>query len=294
MNYRFQNTVWLNANPGHKGHYAFHLLVLVVLCVAVSPAGADFDETYKLTVGGLITDFETSLRINSRDNSIDEKIRLEDDLGFDSTVQSGWIRGFWRMAPRHRLSLLYTQFSRSSESISTTDIEVDGSVIKAGAFIGSSAKTHLFDIEYIYSFYKRPNIELGISAGLYWLNSVVELAAAGEVIFEGETQPEFRGDYQANQRLVAPLPLIGLALGYELNNKWRVKATARFFDVTINDIDGYIFSSNLGAEYYFNSHVGLGAALVWFDLSVKYNGVVLINTLEYEYAGAQAYLSFKY
>lgn len=294
MNYHFQNAVWLNDHPGHKGRYAFHLLVLVVLCIAVSPARAGFDETYKLTVGGLITDFETSLRINSRDNSIDEKIKLEDDLGFDSTVQSAWIRGFWRMAPRHRLSLLYTRFSRSSEAISTTDIEVDGNIIEAGAFVSSSSKTHLFDIEYTYSFYKRPNIELGISAGLYWMNSVFELAAAGEVIFEGETQPEFRGDYQADQRLIAPLPLIGLTLDYEFNEKWRLNAGARFFDVTISDIDGYIFSSSLGAEYYFTNHVGLGAALAWFDLSVKYNGVVLINTLEYEYAGAQVYLSLKY
>lgn len=258
------------------------------------PARSDFDETYRLTVGGLITDFETSLRINSRDNSIDEKITLEDDLGFDTTVRSAWIRGYWRMASRHRLSLLYTRFSRTSEVISTADVEVGGNIIRAGAFFGSSARTHLFDIEYIYSLYKRPNIELGISAGLYWMNSVVELAASGEVIFEGETQPEFRSDYEADQRLIAPLPLIGLTLDYELSDQWRVNAAARFFDVTINDIDGYIFSSSLGAEYYFSRHVGLGATLAWFDLSVKHNGVVFINTLEYEYAGIQAYLSLKY
>jgi hypothetical protein len=126
------------------------------------------------------------------------------------------------------------------------------------------------------------------------MNSVFELAASGEVIFEGETQPEFRSDYEANQRLIAPLPLIGLTLDYEFNEKWRLNAGARFFDVTISDIDGYIFSSSLGAEYYFTKHVGLGAALAWFNLSVKYNGVVFINTLEYEYAGAQVYLSLKY
>lgn len=278
----------------YQGRHGLRLLLIMIACLAASPVRSDFDETYQLTVGGLVTDFETSLRINSRDNSIDEKIELEDGLGFDTTVRAAWIRGNWRMAPRHRLSLLYTRFGRTSELISQTDIDIAGNIIKAGAYVGSSAKTHLFDIEYMYSFFKRPDIELGVTAGLYWMNTVFELAAAGEVVFEGETQPVFRSDYEANQRLIAPLPLIGLTLAYEINDNWRLNAGARFFDVTISDIDGYIFSSKLGAEYYFTPHLGLGAALAAFNLSVKHNGVVFINTLEYEYSGIQLYFAYKY
>jgi hypothetical protein len=270
------------------------LALLLPACLVASPAIAAFDETYKLNVGGLVTNFETSLRINSRDESIDEEIKLEDRLGFDSEVRLGFIRGFWRMAERHRLSLLYTPLRRTSELTSQNDIEIGGNTIKSGAYIGTSVRTHLFDFEYVYSFYKRPQTEIGVTAGLYWMNSVIELNAAGEVIFEGETTPEFRTDYQADQRLIAPLPLIGLIGAYELNDKWRVKAAVRFFDVTISDIEGYIFSSSLSTEYYFSRHIGLGASLAAFNLSVKHNGVVFINTLAYEYAGLQAYMTFKY
>ena len=278
----------------HPGLLALRLPLLFLACFVVTPAWSAFDETYLLTVGGLVTDFDTSLRINSRDNSIDDKIFLEDDLGFDSRVRSAWIRGYWRIASRHRLSLFYTRFSRATEFVSQSDIDIGGNVIKAGAFFGTSAKTHLFDIEYMYSFFKRPNIELGITAGVYWMNSVVELAAAGEVILEGETQPVFRSDYEANQRLIAPLPLVGLTGAYEFNDNWRVRAQARIFDVTINDIDGYIFSAHLGTEYYFGRHFGLGAALAAFNLSVQHNGVVFINTLAYEYSGIQVYMALKY
>lgn len=274
--------------------HRLRLLFLLIACLAAFPASSAFDETYQLTVGGLVTDFETSLRINSRDNSIDDKIDLEEDLGFESTVRSAWIRGYWRMAPRHRLSLLYTRFSRATELITTKDVDVAGNIIQAGAYIGSSARTHLFDIEYMYSFFKRPDIELGVTAGVYWMNTSFELAAAGEIVFEGETEPVFRSDYEASQRLIAPLPLIGLTLGYEINDNWRLKAGARFFDVTISDIDGYIFSSNLGTEYYFTRHFGLGASLAVFNLSVKHNGVVFTNTLAYEYSGLQLYLVYKY
>jgi hypothetical protein len=278
--------------PASRG--PLRLLVLVAVSLSTTTAWSAIDETYRLVAGGLVTDFETSLRINSRDNSIDDKIILEDDLGFDSTVRSAWIRGYWRMANRHRLSLLYTRFSRATEFVSQTDINVGENIIKAGAFFGTSTRTHVFDIEYVYSFFKRPNIELGISAGVYWMNSVFELEAAGEVILEGETEPQFRTDFESSQRLVAPLPLIGLVGAYEFNEKWRVKAQARVFDVTISDIDGYIFSANLGAEYYFTQHFGLGSSIGAFNLSVQHNGVVFINTLAYEYSGLQLYMVLKY
>ena len=95
-------------------------------------------------------------------------------------------------------------------------------------------------------------------------------------------------------RLIAPLPLIGLTGAYEINENWRVRAQARVLDVTISDIDGYIFSANLGAEYYFTQHFGLGASLGAFNLSVQHNGVVFINTLSYEYSGIQLFMTLKY
>jgi hypothetical protein len=272
----------------------FNRYALLLIYVIASPAWAAFDETYNLYVGGSVMKFDTTLRINSRDESIDEEIELEEGLGFDSRVRLGFIRGFWRMADRHRLSLIYAPIKRSSEFTTINDIDIGGNVIKAGAFIGTSVRTHVFDIEYLYSFFKRPNIEIGFTAGLYWMNSVAELAAAGEVIIEGESEPVFRSDYRADQRLIAPLPLIGLTAAYEINDNWRVNAAARFFDVTINDIEGYLAASSLGTEYYFTEHVGLGASLAWFDLRVRHNGVVFFNTFSYEYVGIQAYLAFKY
>lgn len=270
------------------------LLALLVMLFVATPAWPDFDERYSLTVGGSLTEFDTKLRINSRDGSIDNEIDIEDELGFDSEVDLGWINGKWRIADRHRLSLLYIPIRRTAELTTSNDIDVGGNTIKAGAFLDSSVKTHVFDIEYIYSFFKRPGIEIGFTAGIYWMNSLAELTAAGEIVFEGEDVPEFRSDYEANQRLIAPLPLIGFTAGYEFNPQWSATAAARYLDVTISDIDGRILNLNLSTEYYFTKHVGAGVALALFDVSVRHNGVVFYNTLTYEYSGLQAYLAFKY
>ena len=140
-----------------------------------------------------------------------------------------WARGDWRIADKHRLSLAYTQIDRSSELASQKDIELEGNTILAGASLSSSVKTHVFDIGYIYSFYKRPNIELGVTAGLYWMNSLAEVAGSGNVILEGDDQEQLVNSFSSSQRLIAPLPLLGITADYALNDKWIVRGTARFF-----------------------------------------------------------------
>lgn len=269
-------------------------LALIILCITVLPAQADFDEIYRLDIGGSVVDFDSKIRINSQDDSIDKEIDFEDGLGFDSQLRIGFVKGSWRMANRHRLSLLYVPIKRTTEKTTSNDIEIGGDIIRAGASVGSSAKTHVFDIEYLYSFYKRPNLELGVSAGIYWMNTLTEVTASGQVILEGSDQEEFRTDFQANQRLIAPLPLLGLSASYAITPQWLAHAYARYFDVTISDIEGRIVSFNIKTEYYFTSHFALGAALTSFDVDVKHNGVVFINTLGYDYSGLQAYLALKY
>ncbi len=206
----------------------------------------------------------------------------------------GTLKGSWRMADRHRLTLLYVPINRSTERTTVNDIEVGEVIVRAGASVGVSTKTHVFDIEYLYSFYKRPKLELGVSAGIYWMNINTEITAAGQIFVEGSDQDEYRTDFQANQRFVAPLPLLGLSASYAINPRWLTHAYARYLDVTINDIEGSILSLNLKTEYYFTDHVGLGALYTAFDVSVRQDGVVLTNTLQYSYEGLAAYLVFRY
>lgn len=271
-----------------------HRFIIFALCVIAWPAQADFDERYMLEVGGTVVNFDSHIRINSRDGSIDKEIDLEDDLGVDSEVRMGTLKGSWRMADRHRLTLMYVPISRTTERTSSKDIEVDGDIIRAGASVGVSMKSHVFDIEYLYSFYKRPKLELAGSAGIYWMNVKTEITASGQVLVDGSTQDEYRSDFQANQRFIAPLPLLGLSASYAINPRWSTHAYARYLDVTINDIEGRILALSLKTDYYFTDHIGLGAIYAAFDLNVEQSGVVSYNSLKYSYEGLAAYLTFKY
>ena len=278
----------------YPAHRLIRTFILLTFCLFAPTAWSALDETYQLTIGTSVSDYDSKIRINSRDDSIDREIDFEDVLGLDNEVRLGWLKGTWHMGKRHALNLIYLPIRRTSVITSIKDINVSGNVIKAGASFGTSVSTHVFDIEYAYSFYQRPDLDIRVTGGLYWMNSLVEVTAAGEIIPEGEDLPAFRADYQANQRLIAPLPLFGVAAVYEINPQLRVKANARYFDVTIGDIDGRILSLTLGTEYYFTKHLGLGASITSFDLSVRQSGVVFINSLQYQYNGLQAFLTLKY
>lgn len=267
--------------------------IIVILCVIAWPVQAEFDETYRLDIGASLVEFDSKVRINSRDDSVDEEIDLE-DLGFDSQLRLGVVKGTWRMADRHRLSLLYSQIKRATGVTTKKDIEVAGTIIRAGATVASSVKTHVYDIEYLYSYYKRPDLELGVSAGIYWMNSLTELIAEGEVRIEGETQDEIRNNFEAYQRLIAPLPIVGLSASYEIKPQWLAHAYARYLDVAINDIDGRILSLIVKTEYFLTEHVAVGASYASFNVNVRQNGVVFINTLQYGYNGLQASLVLRY
>ncbi|VAW61464.1 hypothetical protein MNBD_GAMMA08-1748 [hydrothermal vent metagenome] len=255
---------------------------------------ADIDEIYRISVGANLSNYNTELSINSRDASIDAIVDFEDDLGYDSDVNVGWISALYRVGDLHHLKLTYTPLKRSASATNTSDLVIDGTTIKAGAFISSSVQTDIVDFSYIYSFYKTPNLEAGFSAGIYWLFNSTNIFAAGQIQAEGEDQPAFVADYNSEQKLQAPMPLLGLSINYEITPAWRTHASIRFLSVQLSETEGRIFSADIGGEYYFNDNWGMGLSLSSFDLDVEVKNIITSTSLGWAHNGIQIYAVFKY
>jgi len=262
--------------------------------VIALPVQAAFDERYKLSIGTVLTRFNSHITINSQDGSIDKEIDFEDDAGFDSDVRTSWISGWYRVGDNHRLKLSYMPIRRTAFRQIDKDIIVDNTTIKAGAVMASDANNDIFDISYIYSVYKKPNLEVGLSAGLYWLSTDSTILAAGEIQAEGDDTPVFKSDFESKQKLQAPLPLFGISADYAITPSWRTRAAFRYLHVTIENIEGDVFTVDIGTKYYFNRHWGLGASLGYVDLNVDTDGVLLTNSLGWSYDGILIYGVFKY
>ena len=255
---------------------------------------SDIDEIYSLSVGANLANYSSDLTINSQDNSVNAGFNFEDDMGYDKHVNAGWISGWYRTGELHRLRLTYTPINRSSSIQNTKDIVIDNTTIKAGALIRSQTNTDILDFSYIYSFHKTRKIEAGFSTGIYWFLNDTKIFAAGEIQAEGDDQSSFKSDYFTEESLLAPMPLIGLSVNYEISSSWRSHASVRYLDVQIDEIDGSIFSAEAGSEYYFNDNWGIGASLAYFDLDIKVNGIISNSTLSWDHSGIQLYAVFKY
>ena len=278
----------------YQRRYRVKLLLLLVSSLLITPASAELNEKYSLSVGYSVTTFDSEVVIRSQDDSINKEIDLEDDLGFSSNVRAGWVRGSYRLADRHQLRLTYTPTRRTASAVSTKDLSIEDAVILAGASIQSNFQSDIFDIDYVYSFYKRPHIELGISGGIYWLYTKTEITASGEIQTGDSDNPELRTDYQTKQTLHAPLPLFGLTGTYEISPRWNIKAGARYLFVSISDIKGEITSLGLATDYLITKHWGVGLSVTTFSLDVEKDGIVFVNSLKWQHEGAQLYIVYEY
>jgi len=254
---------------------------------------ADINEMYHLAIGTNLEIYDTGLSINSN-NKPTNKIDLEDDFGYDNRISTLWVNAWYRVGNLHRIRMTYTPLSRSAQNISTQDIIIEDTTIRAGAEVSTKTRTDILDFSYIYSFHKSPELELGISAGIYWLLNSTTIEASGQIQSENADTPSFVNDYFSNQKLQAPMPLIGLSAIYEITHRWRAHAAIRYLSVQVNDIDGKISSMELGTEYYFNDNWGAGLSINYFDLKVNAGRLLTNTTLNWAHNGAQVYVSFKY
>ncbi|MCP3688857.1 MAG: hypothetical protein GY784_10625 [Gammaproteobacteria bacterium] len=253
-----------------------YLLPVVFLSGMQSmPAVADVSDKYSLSVGTSLITFDSYVTLDSHDNSVNEEIDLEDDLGLDSNLQVLWLSGVWRLTGRHRVRATYMPLRRSADETLMSDIDVGDHTIKAGAFVDASFVTEIIDIEYLYSFHKTPEWETSVGVGLYGVRNRTEIIAEGVIIDDIDGSEKYRRNFQTTQSFSVPMPLIGLSTSYELNSNIRFHGSARYLDVEVNGIAGHITSLNLRTDYFFSDHVGAGFSLTSFDLTVNRSGVVL-------------------
>ncbi len=276
-------------------HFNFKILpAFIVYIFFYSNANADIDELYHLSIGTNLETYNSTISINSNSQSTGGSIDFEDDLGYDNKASTLWLSGWYRVGDAHRIQLTYSPLKRSAQATSKKDIVIDGATIKAGAEFLSTTKTEILDFSYIYSAYQSAEFEVGISAGLYWLFTSSEFLAAGEIQGENEDEPSFRSDYSSEQNIQAPMPLLGLSAIYEITPQWRVHAAVRYLSILLNDVDGKIASSELGAEYYFSKNWGAGLSLNYFDMDINVIRLRADTNFGWSHNGLQIYATFKY
>ena len=119
----------------------------------------------------------------------------------------------------------------------------------AGTPIDSQFNTETTKLVYTYSFYRTPEIETSLSAGLHVTNLDVSLKSAGLGIAESNSA-------------TAPLPVFGFRLDYAITPKWWMRGKYElFFLDSVQTYTGALSDFTISIEHRTFQHLGFGFGL---------------------------------
>jgi len=211
------------------------------------------EETFKVNLGGIINQNNTSLRLDSSSGSSRE-VNLE-DAGLQEDSSSFLGEATWRFAPKHRIGVQTFAIQRSGTKVTTQDIQLGDDVVPAGTTLSAESKSQILILNYQYSFIKSDSFELAGLAGLYGARFKFKFNATSPVT-------------DVNRSTDAPLPMLGAHLDYFVNPRWTVALFGEALKMTMGDVEGRVYYAAVSTDYMLTRHFGLGMGYSLADLQV--------------------------
>lgn len=206
-------------------------------------------------------------------------------LGGDTSTNAFRFDGLYRFNDYHAVGVSWYRVGLSGQKALNQQIQIDDKIISAGASTQTSLNFNIYRLLYNYSFYRNDKVELGVSPGLYMMNTKFSFAAQGTI--NGQTATSTT----VNEQLTLPLPSIGLVANYNITPKLQFQSRYDFFYLTVNQYTGSMFEFYAGLEYRFFQHFAMGAAFdrltaglnasgsSGFDINFGYNLAYVYATL---------------
>lgn len=268
---------------------------IILFCILFSsnPLLLAENNEYKWTVGGSLATFNTSLLINSMANNENRFIDLEDDLGYDDSVNFSLLNFEALFSKKHRLSVSISPVSRSSQFIIDESIDFGDDTLLIDTDIESKVTNTTYDIRYGYRFRTSEKVEFEAIFGIYWMSTKFDLDASG-FIENAVGDIEFDSNYQKKRSADIPLPLLGIGYRYYMNKQWTIIGSATYFSSSYNDADGSVSSFFIATEYTPGKNWGVGASVSYLDVDVGLTKTDYAGRVNWQYTGLNAYVFYKF
>jgi hypothetical protein len=243
------------------------------------------DEVFKLDLGGILNQFDTSVRFDGQGMRGDD-INLEGN-GLEKSMSSFQAAASWRIASRHRLDLLYFEAKRSGSHTTDREINIDGNVIPVNFSLGAEAKNTFLLGDYRYSFVKTPTVEVAGLLGIYGGQFKYNLTASG-------TRQGVQYKYEKSSSTTVPLPLVGATVDWYLNPRWTISANLEGMQARVGDVDGSVIVAGVSTDYMLTRNFGLGLAYMYSDVSVDVSKSDFEGALGWKMNSVRAYGQFRF
>jgi hypothetical protein len=209
--------------------------------IPVHPA---LHDKFYFAIGAFSPKTTTEAQLNSSSLGIGTNITFEDTLDIESRKAVPSFVGRMRLGERWRIEAEYFELNRNGQRVIERDIQWGDVVFPANAQVSSSFDFSDLRLSAGYSFFRRPDKELGVGFGFHMASYDVSLAT-------GST-----GNQQED--VLAPLPVISAYGQFALTEEWAVGGRLDRFSLAYDKFDGRLTSLALDVTWQPFRHVGFG------------------------------------
>jgi len=233
-------------------HLARWPLLLLVLAGAAAHAADEvpkhrlLSDTFRFSLGGFYAESTTQARLGTSTGGAGVDINFEDVLGLEQRKWIGEAAMYWRIAERWRVDLDYFNLDRSASRVLSTNISWGDQTFTAGTTVSSSVQISDLRAALGYSFFRRPDKELGAGIGVHTLKFKASIDAAG---IGGRTESA-----------TAPLPTFAIYGAFALTDTWALTVRTDWLSLDYDKYSGSIRSSAIDIVYqpFKNAAIGVG------------------------------------
>lgn len=204
------------------------------------------NDTFRFSLGGFYAESTTQARLGSSTGGAGVDVNFEDALGLEERKWIGEAAMYWRISERWRVDVDYFNLDRSASRALATDISWGDQTFTAGTTVNSSVQISDLRAALGYSFFRRPDKELGAGIGLHTLKFRASIDAAG---IGGRTESA-----------TAPLPTFAIYGTFALTDTWALALRTDWLSLDYDKYSGSVRSSAIDVVYqpYKNIAFGVG------------------------------------
>jgi hypothetical protein len=247
---------------------------------ASTPQHRLLNDSFRFSLGGFRAESTTEARLSTASGGTGVDVNFEDMLGLDKIRLIGEASLYWRFTERWRVDLGYWNLNRHGTRTLEQDVNWGGNTYPIGTTVDSKYRISDLRAAVGYSFFRRPDKELGFGFGLHRAGIETSLDAAGI----GAT----------NQNVTAPLPFLMLYGNFALTDTWALSLRSDWLSLSYDKYSGGIRATAVDFVYQPFAHWAFGFGVHSLTVKLDVNNPTSQLQTRLVFQGPAAFASFSY
>jgi hypothetical protein len=238
-------------------------------------------DRFSLSVAGFRPDIKTHARLDTSDLVPGTELNLENDLNVRDSDTLWQALANFRVTDRIDAELGYLEIGRSGRATLDGEVRFGDTTFPFDVDAKTVLSTDIATMSLRYALLQNERVKIAASAGVYLMQ--VEAGITADSLGLSE-----RADAEA------PMPLAGMAFGWNITPKLELSLHGQYLSVDIEDFDGSIGNVRAGLLYKAFETFGLGLGYDVFDLDVESEVDSFPGMFEYQFHGPKAFVTMRF